>query len=690
MLLNNHKIHIVKSKFKEILSSIADSPRIVTTTDWFSFMRLSNDRFEILPVNDLLPKTQFYEIYRSYQLRNIFVPIFIFGLKDEFDRIIRLLSETGLAKKFELQPGYIKYLVCSSERVDRYSVNDFNSWDDPFTYTSHKSACVSCGISSKTSAYILRKDYDEYIHRETRDMETLRQMKETGIFESQKSKYLDMFSKLEDSNKVIAAEDHVLFSPNYFQQLPQREYRILTITELLAADNFSFQLRNILVPIVAFGQHRELVRVVTLLEEMGLAKKFELKPGYFKYLVKESEVTSNRFADPVLLFYGDRARCFSFLDGISITILIKDYYEYFLRRKNAEKSLWSLQNYTCQYCGRMAEHIDHITPLSRGGGCEHDNLALSCQKCNLKKHDRTPDEARMQLVSGFPEIDSKWTASSEQYFKPEVISSSTVTVKPHPENRYYEIRLQDKTTGEIIFEHLAETKSEAFWKFIERYESINPNYTFNPFGRVDSAMRDVRDLSLQNDEEELKDNLEPLKTKLIEYLKKPSQTFPALDVYAALIHEIAFSEKPDLNVFCCSICKNSGVLLADVSFYFYTKSQQEHFDQLNTVICETCTKEFIERKKIKMGLYWTDIVIGNKWHTLESFVKKKIGALRANYIGNMGYWLLHRNLESFELEKLTEYICLLNLCWSQGFKVSSWRPRYKFNIVKFVNTLSEQ
>lgn len=639
-----------------------------------------------------MPKTQFYEIDRSHQLRNIFVPILTYGFEDEFVRVMQLFSEKGLAMPFELKLGYFKKLVLSldvmrdpAKLISPYNIQE---WKDPRTFLSHKSACVCCRISSKASAYILRKDYDEYIHTETRDAETLRKMKEAGIFASQKSKYLNMLSKLTNSNKVIAAEDHALFSPNYFQQLPQQKFNILPITDLLTAKNYPFLLHNILVPIIAFGLHHELVRVVTLLKEIGLANKFELKPGYFKYLIKESEITSNRFADPVSLFYGDRARCFLFSEGISITILIKDYDEYFLRRKNANNSLWSLQHYTCQYCGKMAEHIDHVTPLSRGGVCELHNLALSCQKCNLKKHDNTPDEAKMPLVRDFPEIDAKWTASSDQYFRPDIISTRVVYVKPNTAKTFYEIALQDKTTGEIISEHVAETKSDAFWKFIELYESINPNYTFNPFGRVDSAIRDVRDLSLSTEAKELKANLGPLKTKLIKYLKKRSQTFPALDVYATFIYEIAFCENPDLNIFCCSICKHSGILLADVSFYFYTKSLQEHFDQLNTVICEACSKEFIERKKVKMGHYWTDIVIGNKWHTLESFVKKRIGVLRANYIGNMGYWLPHRNLESFELEKLAEYICLLNLCWSQGFKVSPWRSKHSFSIVEVVKALT--
>ena len=467
--------------------------------------------------------------------------------------------------------------------------------------------------------------------------------------------------------------------------MSQREFRILLINELLTAKNYPFLLRNIFIPIIAFGLHSELGRVVNLLKEIGLAKEFELKPGYFKYLVMEEKYDNywHRFIDPMAIFYNDRRVSFNFEERVSITILLRDYDEYFLRRKNAEKSLWGVQNYTCQYCGNVAAHIDHIMPLSKGGNCENDNLALSCKKCNLRKHDSTPDEARMPLVRDFPEIDEKWSVSSDQYFKLSIICTNVVCVKPNAKNGYYEITLMDKTTGEIISEHLAETKSEAFWKFIELYESLSPNYTFNPYSRVDSAMRDGRDISLQTEEDELKAVVEPLKTKLKKYLRKPDQSLPVHDVYSALIQEIAHSEKFDFNVFCCSICRHSGVLLADTAFYFYINSPQERFDLLYTVICESCSAGFEKKQKVRMGKYWADIVIGNKWHTLESFVKKRIGILRG-YLGSFNYELVKSDPDLTTFNGLAEYVFLLDFCWSQGFKVSPWRPKNKINMLDFI------
>jgi 5-methylcytosine-specific restriction endonuclease McrA len=55
--------------------------------------------------------------------------------------------------------------------------------------------------------------------------------------------------------------------------------------------------------------------------------------------------------------------------------------------------------YTCAYCGKTATTIDHVMPQSRGGErrCWLNTVA-SCVKCNNRKRDRTPSEARMALL----------------------------------------------------------------------------------------------------------------------------------------------------------------------------------------------------------------------------------------------------------------------------------------------------
>ena len=51
----------------------------------------------------------------------------------------------------------------------------------------------------------------------------------------------------------------------------------------------------------------------------------------------------------------------------------------------------------CGYCGKPASTIDHILPRSRGGGNTWENTVAACGRCNGRKGDRTPAEARMPL-----------------------------------------------------------------------------------------------------------------------------------------------------------------------------------------------------------------------------------------------------------------------------------------------------
>ncbi len=72
------------------------------------------------------------------------------------------------------------------------------------------------------------------------------------------------------------------------------------------------------------------------------------------------------------------------------------YKEIPLTRRN----LMYRDHYSCQYCGLKTTGltIDHILPTSRGGTNTWDNVVACCQTCNVKKGNRTPKEASMQLA----------------------------------------------------------------------------------------------------------------------------------------------------------------------------------------------------------------------------------------------------------------------------------------------------
>jgi len=67
------------------------------------------------------------------------------------------------------------------------------------------------------------------------------------------------------------------------------------------------------------------------------------------------------------------------------------------------KNIFRRDDYTCQYCSCKLQGptatVDHVLPRSRGGLHKWDNVVSCCLKCNRKKGNRTPSEAKMELLS---------------------------------------------------------------------------------------------------------------------------------------------------------------------------------------------------------------------------------------------------------------------------------------------------
>ena len=62
------------------------------------------------------------------------------------------------------------------------------------------------------------------------------------------------------------------------------------------------------------------------------------------------------------------------------------------------KRIFKRDNNECVYCGSKRNlTIDHIMPRSRGGKNTWSNLVTCCSNCNLKKGNRTPEEACMRM-----------------------------------------------------------------------------------------------------------------------------------------------------------------------------------------------------------------------------------------------------------------------------------------------------
>ncbi len=77
---------------------------------------------------------------------------------------------------------------------------------------------------------------------------------------------------------------------------------------------------------------------------------------------------------------------------------------HFVRRplpqlKLSRKGVFARDKHVCQYCGHTGGELtlDHIVPRDRGGTNDWDNLVCCCLKCNNKKGNRMPTEAKMLL-----------------------------------------------------------------------------------------------------------------------------------------------------------------------------------------------------------------------------------------------------------------------------------------------------
>ena len=52
----------------------------------------------------------------------------------------------------------------------------------------------------------------------------------------------------------------------------------------------------------------------------------------------------------------------------------------------------------CQYCGsRRQLTIDHLIPKSKGGKTSWTNLVTACNRCNIQKGDKTPEQVGFSL-----------------------------------------------------------------------------------------------------------------------------------------------------------------------------------------------------------------------------------------------------------------------------------------------------
>jgi 5-methylcytosine-specific restriction endonuclease McrA len=71
--------------------------------------------------------------------------------------------------------------------------------------------------------------------------------------------------------------------------------------------------------------------------------------------------------------------------------------------KFSRENVYARDGAKCQYCAKkVMRHeatYDHVVPRAQGGLTRWDNVVIACVPCNQRKGGRTPEQARMKLLS---------------------------------------------------------------------------------------------------------------------------------------------------------------------------------------------------------------------------------------------------------------------------------------------------
>lgn len=74
-----------------------------------------------------------------------------------------------------------------------------------------------------------------------------------------------------------------------------------------------------------------------------------------------------------------------------------------LQVKFNRQNVFLRDNHTCQYCRQSFPeaklNLDHVIPRDKGGATSWENIVTSCIKCNTKKSNKLPRQARMFPMS---------------------------------------------------------------------------------------------------------------------------------------------------------------------------------------------------------------------------------------------------------------------------------------------------
>ena len=77
---------------------------------------------------------------------------------------------------------------------------------------------------------------------------------------------------------------------------------------------------------------------------------------------------------------------------------VKLPYRRLMNARPSKKNILRHYDYQCVYCGSFRQlTIDHVIPVSKGGQNTWNNMVCACVTCNVKKGDKTLEQANLTL-----------------------------------------------------------------------------------------------------------------------------------------------------------------------------------------------------------------------------------------------------------------------------------------------------
>jgi len=106
----------------------------------------------------------------------------------------------------------------------------------------------------------------------------------------------------------------------------------------------------------------------------------------------------------------DKVSCLSYYESLVVRTVTMEFRYPAVIRLNEYKSIpykgvllnraniFRRDGHQCQYCGSVKHlTIDHIIPKSKGGKTNWVNLITACNRCNVYKGDKTPEQVGLKL-----------------------------------------------------------------------------------------------------------------------------------------------------------------------------------------------------------------------------------------------------------------------------------------------------